>query len=105
MSLCLKNATFINWNSFEFRTVNILVEEGNNGKIFILPVEAKIAEGIEVIECSGKFVTKAFANGHHHIYSALAKGMPAPKKSPAGIRRGPARAGGVVRAAAPSASI
>jgi cytosine/adenosine deaminase-related metal-dependent hydrolase len=36
----------------------------------------------EVIDCSGKIVTKSFAVGHHHAYSALARGMGAPKKSP-----------------------
>jgi cytosine/adenosine deaminase-related metal-dependent hydrolase len=35
-----------------------------------------------VVDCTGKFITKSFANGHHHIYSALARGMPAPKKNP-----------------------
>jgi len=36
----------------------------------------------EVIDCQGKLVTKSFAIGHHHAYSALSRGMPAPKKSP-----------------------
>ncbi|MCK7538359.1 MAG: hypothetical protein MZV63_49115 [Marinilabiliales bacterium] len=36
----------------------------------------------EVIDCAGKLVTKSFAVGHHHAYSALARGMGAPKKSP-----------------------
>jgi cytosine/adenosine deaminase-related metal-dependent hydrolase len=36
----------------------------------------------QVMDCSGKYVTKSFGVGHHHIYSALAKGMPPPKKTP-----------------------
>jgi len=36
----------------------------------------------EVIDCTGKLVTKAFAVGHHHVYSALACGMPVPPKQP-----------------------
>jgi cytosine/adenosine deaminase-related metal-dependent hydrolase len=82
MPLCLKNATFINWITFEFTTANIMVEEGVSGKLFILPFNSKIPEGNTVIDCTGMYVTKAFANGHHHVYSALAKGMPAPKKNP-----------------------
>jgi cytosine/adenosine deaminase-related metal-dependent hydrolase len=44
--------------------------------------ETRVPEGQRIIDCSGKFITKSFANGHHHVYSALARGMPAPKKNP-----------------------
>lgn len=83
MSLCLKNATFINWKTFEFTKANILVEEGDNGRLIILPVSSKIPENNTVLDCTGMLVTKSFANGHHHVYSALAKGMPAPAQNPA----------------------
>ena len=82
MALYLKNGTFINWRTFEFSKANLLVEEGDSGKIYILPASSKIPEGSSIIDCSGMYVTKAFANGHHHVYSALAKGMPAPEKNP-----------------------
>jgi cytosine/adenosine deaminase-related metal-dependent hydrolase len=36
----------------------------------------------QVIDCEGKYVTKSFGNAHHHIYSALARGMPPPKSQP-----------------------
>lgn len=82
MALFLKNGTFINWRTFEFAKADLFVEEGDSGKIFILPVESKIPQGCNLIDCTGMFLTKAFANGHHHAYSALAKGMPAPSKTP-----------------------
>jgi cytosine/adenosine deaminase-related metal-dependent hydrolase len=82
MTTYLKNTTFINWDTFEFIKANIKVEEGAGGKIFILPVNSKLPEDSAIIDCDGKYVTKAFANGHHHTYSALAKGMPAPNKNP-----------------------
>jgi cytosine/adenosine deaminase-related metal-dependent hydrolase len=41
-----------------------------------------VPETQRIIDCSGNFITKSFANGHHHVYSALARGMPAPKKNP-----------------------
>jgi cytosine/adenosine deaminase-related metal-dependent hydrolase len=81
MSLYLENATFINWNTFEFTKANILVQEGDTGNLFIFPVNSKIPEGNTILDCTGKYVTKAFANGHHHVYSALAKGMPVPIKN------------------------
>ena len=84
MALLLKNATYIDWQTLEFKITNIIVEEGIDGKIKFIENadQAKIKNIKQTIDCSGKFVTKSFAVGHHHVYSALAKGMPAPKKSP-----------------------
>jgi len=82
MNLLLKNATYIDWKTLSFTEADILVQEGNNGKIKLYyPGEADESE-VKILDCSGKFVTKAFANGHHHVYSALARGMPAPPKPP-----------------------
>lgn len=84
MAIILKNAIFINWENLEFSQTNIKVNKGDNGgvefksninDINILPTD-------EVIDCEGKIVTKSFAVGHHHAYSALSRGMPVPKKSP-----------------------
>lgn len=81
MSILLKNATYIDWKSLEFRNTNILVEEGSTGAIkFVDNTDTVQAE--QIIDCSGKLVTKSFAVGHHHVYSALARGMGAPKKNP-----------------------
>jgi cytosine/adenosine deaminase-related metal-dependent hydrolase len=82
MSLYLKNAIFINWKTFEFSQTNILVDEYVNGKVNLLPSDIPIPAGSKIIDCSGKYVTKAFANGHHHVYSVLGRGMPPPKKTP-----------------------
>jgi len=84
MSIILKNATFIHWKTLEFTQTSIKVESGLNGGITFLPVDLS---GIdiskdEVIDCTGKLVTKAFAVGHHHVYSTLARGMPVPPKQP-----------------------
>lgn len=77
----LKNGTWIDWQTLEFRKTDILVEEGPDGKLIFDPVPER-TEGVAGIDCSGKFITRSFANGHHHAYSALARGMPAPKKNP-----------------------
>lgn len=79
--LLLKNGTFIDWQTLEFTRCDILVEEGINGKIILKPDEAALIEAT-AIDCTGKYITKSFACGHHHIYSALARGMGAPKKNP-----------------------
>ena len=82
MAIYLKNGTYIDWKTFGFIQGNIKVEDGLNGKTEIIPEDYSIPENAEVIDCSGKYITKSFANGHHHAYSALARGMPAPKRSP-----------------------
>jgi cytosine/adenosine deaminase-related metal-dependent hydrolase len=79
--IILKNGTYIDWRTLEFRETDIVVEEGPGGGI-------RFASGKEgdkdhtVIDCSGKFITRSFVNGHHHVYSALARGMNAPKRNP-----------------------
>ncbi len=81
MAIYLKNATFIDWQTLEFKTSNIKVNSGiNNGFEFINEIPINLNQ--ELIDCTGKYVTKSFVCGHHHIYSALARGMSAPKKNP-----------------------
>ncbi|RLD85256.1 MAG: hypothetical protein DRJ07_03455, partial [Bacteroidetes bacterium] len=63
--ILLKNATYIDRKTLEFKSVNILVEEGINGNITF--VEDSNVQGVETLDCKGKLVTKAFAVGHHHV--------------------------------------
>jgi len=81
MSILLKNSTYIDWKTLKFSDCDILLEEGVGGKIVFLDNTNDIKVE-KTIDCKGKFVTKSFALGHHHIYSALSRGMPAPAKSP-----------------------
>ncbi len=77
--LYLKNATYIDPYTLEIKTGNIKVEKGKNGKIAFVD---QIPGEAQVLDVSGKFVTRSFVIAHHHIYSALAVGMPAPVKIP-----------------------
>ncbi len=81
MAILLVNGVFINSETLEFIKTHILVNEGHGGEIEFLsqiPSDQKHT----IIDCSGKYITHSFANGHHHVYSALARGMGAPKKNP-----------------------
>ena len=86
--ILLKNGTFIDWQTLEFKQGDLLVEAGNEGKIrdpgsgIRDPGYKTKAGPVKEIDCTGKYITKSFANGHHHAYSALACGMPAPLKNP-----------------------
>ncbi len=82
MGILLKNANYINPETFEFTKTNVVVDAGTNGGIRFVDDEADCPSHYETIDCEGKLVTKSFAVGHHHVYSALAKGMNAPKKNP-----------------------
>ena len=85
MTLYLKNATFIDWRSLAIHQTHIVVSEGPDGDIAFtdtLPQPDSLVSGDRILDCSAKWVTKSFGCGHHHIYSTLARGMPAPAKIP-----------------------
>ncbi len=77
----LKNGTYINWQTLDFSQTDIWVEEGKHGGVHFSKPE-KLPESIQTIDCRGLYITHALANGHHHIYSALARGMPPPPAQP-----------------------
>lgn len=85
MAIYLKNAKFIDWQTLEFRQTHIQVSEGPLGSMAFLekmPEANELGTDDEILDCTGKWVTKSFGNAHHHVYSALARGMPAPPKQP-----------------------
>ncbi len=81
MSILLTNGIYINSETLEFTETNILVGEGDDGGVSFMD-EIPADYPSQVIDCRGKYITHSFANGHHHVYSALARGMGAPKKNP-----------------------
>jgi len=81
MALLLKNATYIDDKTFAFSTTHIVVDKGIS---FCKELnKSQITDNYEhIIDCKNNLVTKSYACGHHHVYSALSRGMPAPPKSP-----------------------
>ncbi len=84
MAIILQNANFINWQNLNFFKTNIKIDSNSSNKLIFKNDfdELIVTENDTVIDCKGKLVTKSTAIGHHHVYSALAKGMPAPRKQP-----------------------
>lgn len=80
MSLVLADAAFLDWRTGAMERGDFRVTAGAGGRIE--RAGAARAEEDEVLECSGRLVVRAFACGHHHAYSALARGMPAPPRQP-----------------------
>jgi cytosine/adenosine deaminase-related metal-dependent hydrolase len=85
MTIYLKDATYIDWKTLAFESGHLAVGAGDDGGIrFLNALPPKDERGVDdrVLHCSRRLVTKSFGCGHHHIYSALARGMPAPSKIP-----------------------
>ncbi len=85
MTIYLKNATFIDWQDFGISQTDLAVApgpQGGIGKSIAIPKQDALASGDRILDCTGKLVAKSFGCGHHHIYSTLARGMPAPRKVP-----------------------
>ena len=83
MTLLLKNVRYLDWYNFSIVEGHVLVDEGIKGKMQILEkLPDEISPGTEVVDLEYKLLTKSFVNGHHHIYSTLARGMPMPETMP-----------------------
>jgi len=88
MSMYLRDATYIDWRTLKFTTGHLRVEEGESGGIeFVDEVPADLGREDRVLDCRGRLVTRSFACGHHHAYSALALGMPPPPTPPADFQQ------------------
>jgi cytosine/adenosine deaminase-related metal-dependent hydrolase len=77
--LYLRDASFVDWRSLKIRRGHLEVAPGPAGKIRFIP---RIPRGKKSLDCSGRLVTKSFVIAHHHLYSALACGMPGPARAP-----------------------
>jgi putative selenium metabolism protein SsnA len=62
------------------------VEAGNlrvaDGRIVSLGAAAASQAGDEIVDCGGAVLMPGLVNGHTHLYSVLAAGMPAPPRQP-----------------------
>ncbi|MBI2386912.1 MAG: amidohydrolase family protein [Elusimicrobia bacterium] len=77
--LYLRDASFVDWRTLKVRRGHLAVEPGSQGKSRFIP---RIPRGARAVDCSGRLVTKSFVVAHHHLYSALACGMPPAKRAP-----------------------
>jgi putative selenium metabolism protein SsnA len=79
MSILLTNATLLELATPRVERGDIRVKHG------IITEQArrlKPKAGEPVFDLAGKYVMPGLVNGHTHLYSALARGMPAPRKTP-----------------------
>lgn len=79
MATFLSNAIFVQLHPPLVIEGNLRVEDG---VIAAIGPNVAASENDEQIDCSGAVVMPGLVNGHTHLYSALAAGMPAPPKPP-----------------------
>lgn len=79
MATYFRNALLVQLDSAWVERGNLRVEEG---KIVGVGLDIAAAPGDEIIECDGAVLMPGLVNGHTHLYSALATGMPAPPRQP-----------------------
>ena len=79
MSILLTNATLLELSGPRVERADLRVK---HGIIVERARRLKSKAGEPVFDLSGKYVMPGMVCGHTHLYSALARGMPAPKKMP-----------------------
>ncbi len=78
-AILLKNASVVSFDPINIEVADIRIEAG---KIAARSENLSIQEGDQVIDCANKLVFPGIVCAHTHLYSALARGMPAPKHTP-----------------------
>jgi putative selenium metabolism protein SsnA len=77
--MLIKNATLLSLAGAVVEHADLRIESG------VITAKAKrltTKPGEKTLDLSGRFVMPGLVCGHTHLYSALARGMPAPKKVP-----------------------
>lgn len=83
--LYLRDALYLDSETFTLTPANLAVEEGPGGavtRVDTIPSATDRAVADRVFDCRRRMVTRAFGCGHHHIYSALSRGMPPARRIP-----------------------
>lgn len=78
--MIIRNCLYVDWQTLEFSKCSLKVEEKPNGSVY--KIGKQDLSDKNIIDAGGKIVTKSFVCAHHHIYSALARGMEQPRTAP-----------------------
>ncbi|KAF0247409.1 MAG: amidohydrolase, partial [bacterium] len=75
----LKSARVVCFDPISIEDCDLRIDQGKvvaRGKTLIAQ------ENDEIVDCSNKLIFPGIVCAHTHLYSALARGMPAPKQTP-----------------------
>jgi putative selenium metabolism protein SsnA len=79
MATLFRNALLVQLDPARVEAGNLRVADG---VIVDAGPNASAGPGDEIVECDGAVLMPGLVNGHTHLYSALAAGMPAPPRAP-----------------------
>jgi putative selenium metabolism protein SsnA len=77
--MILRNAQALTLSPVSIGRTDIRVQDG---RVAARAKSLRPLEGEETVDLSGKLIMPGMVNAHTHLYSALARGMPAPNRSP-----------------------
>jgi putative selenium metabolism protein SsnA len=77
--MLIRNATLLSLAGSNVERADLRIERG---LITAKGKKLKAAKGEKTVDLPGKYVMPGMVCGHTHLYSALARGMPAPRKAP-----------------------
>lgn len=83
MAYLLRNATLITLDPPAIQQADLRVEDG---RVIDRATQLAARDGDEVINLDGKFILPGMVCAHTHLYSALARGMPAPPRVPVNFK-------------------
>src|SRR5439155_19517895 len=78
MGIVLTNALLVDIDPLRVESGSLRIDDG----LISARGVADQKPNDQVIDCNGAVVLPGLVNGHTHLYSALAVGMPAPPKTP-----------------------
>src|SRR5262249_38937825 len=79
MSILLTNAILMDTDPIRIEPGSLRIE----GDRIVARGSAQAQSGDEIIDCGGAVVMPGMVNGHTHLYSTMAVGMPPPPRNPA----------------------
>ncbi|MEW6210479.1 MAG: putative aminohydrolase SsnA [Acidobacteriota bacterium] len=82
MSYLLKSAAMVEFDPYRVERGDLRVRDG----LIVDRGSSLESQGEETIDLTGKIVLPGLVCGHTHLYSALARGMPAPPRAPQNFR-------------------
>lgn len=82
MRTLLANALLIDLDPPNVRKGSLLVQNGTIVQILAEDATYQPVAGEETLDCTGQIIMPALVNGHTHLYSSLAPGMPPPHRKP-----------------------
>ena len=75
----LKNASVVCFDPISIEDCDLRIDQG---KVVARDKTLIAQENDEIVDCSNKLIFPGIVCAHTHLYSALARGMPAPKQTP-----------------------